>query len=256
MRAGYREAMRTVVSGLAALAAIVAPLFAIEPVAPNANVFIDSMNGFGSFLVAAFRVKSVPVVVVTDRRQADFEIVGSSMGKDAHWAEDVLLSQGGSYQRATVSLINLKNGEVAFAYAYNALYALHGAQSAAEACAKHLRVAIEKGEVNLRAAAVAAGHHAGETTSVPGEPDTQAAIPPAKQLLPVAIASDPPGARIEVERTLAGITPTTIKLQPGEYRITLTLAGHETWSGKITVEAGTPTALAAALRSLSNVAVK
>ena len=242
--------MRTGVSGLLALLAVAAPLLAIEAANPNANVYIDSMKGFGPFLTAAFRVKGVPMQVVADRRQADFEIVGSSLHKDARVA-DMLLSQGGSYARATVSMINLKTGAVAYAYAYNALYALHGAQSAAESCAKHLRGAIEKGEVNLRAAAVAPGHHAGETTSIPaGEPDQQAGIPPAKQLLPVAVVSDPPGARIEVERTYAGVTPATIKLQPGEYRVTLELAGHESWSGKIRVEAGSPAAVAAALKSL------
>ncbi len=248
--------MRAVVSGLAAQA-LATPLFSIQPAAPSANVFIDSMKGFGTFLTAAFRAKGVPMVVVTDRKQADFEIVGASMSRDAHWAEDVLLSQVGTYQRASVNMINLKSGEVAFAYAYNSIYALHGAQSAAEACAKHLRVAIEKGEVNLRAAAVSAGHHAGETTSVPaGEPDTQASVPPARQLLPVAMASDPPGARIEVQGSFAGFTPAIVKLQPGEYYVSLTLAGHAEWNGRITVEAGNPTALAAALKPLSTVAVK
>src|SRR5579872_4034368 len=125
--------MRTGVPGLLVLAALAAPLNAIEPANPNANVFIDSMDGFGSFLTAAFRVKGVPMQVVADRRHADFEIVGSSLNKETKVA-DVLLSQGGSYARATVSMINLKTGAVAFAYAYNAIYALHGAQSAAESC--------------------------------------------------------------------------------------------------------------------------
>ncbi len=110
---------------------------------------------------------------------------------------------------------------------------------------------MDKGSVDLRSATVRAGHHAGETTSVPsGEADPQAAIPPARQLLPVAIASDPAGARIEVERIFAGVTPLTIKLQPGEYSVTLNLAGHETWHGKIIVETGAPAAIAAALRPL------
>ena len=252
--------MRALVSGLVALAIaspVYAPLYAIQPAAPSANVFIDSMKGFGTFLAAAFQAKGVPMTVVADRRQADFEIVGSSLSRDAHWAEDVLLSQDGTYQRASVSLINLKSGEVAFAYAYNSIYALHGAKSAAEACAKHLRTAIEKGEISLRAAAVSAGHHAGETTPVPaGEPDAQASIPPARQLLPVAVASDPPGARVEVQGSFAGYTPAIVKLQPGDYRVSLTLAGHETWNGRITVEAGNPTALAAALKPLNTVAIK
>ena len=84
-----------------------------------------------------------------------------------------------------------------------------------------------KGDIDLKAAFAGAGRHAGATTAVPpGDPDPEAAIPPARQLLPVAIASDPPGARIEVENMFAGKTPATIKLQPGEYRVSLTLAGH------------------------------
>jgi len=249
--------MRTVVSGLAAFAALAAPLFAIEPVPSRANVYIDSMGGFGAYLAAAFQVKGVPVQVVADRRQADFEITGSSLHNDPHWAEIVLISQGGSSQRATVSMINLKTCQVVFAYTYAKGYALRAEKSAAESCAKHLRAAIDKGTVDLRGAAVTAGHHAGETTAVPaGEPDAQAAIPPARQLLPVAVVSDPAGARIEVERTFAGITPATIKLQPGEYSVTLTLAGHETWVGKIKVEAGNPAAIAAALRSLVTAAAR
>jgi PEGA domain-containing protein len=239
--------MRSVVLGLTASVAIVS-LFAIQPAPVRTNVYINGMGGFGSYLAAAFRVKEVPVVVVADRRQADFEVMGTAESKEPDVAHS-LLNQSGSSERASVNMVNLKTGEVVFAYAYDRSYALFGRKSAAESCAKHLRTAILKGEVDLRAAAVGAGHHAGETTAVPpGEPDTNASIPPARQLLPVAIASDPPGARIEVENIFAGKTPATIKLQPGEYRVTLTLAGYESWSDKILVEAGSPSALAATLK--------
>ena len=243
--------MRRAVSGLFVCLLTAALLTAIEPAAPTVNVYIDSMGGFGSFLAAAFRVKAVPMVVVADRRQADFEIVGTSESKDPGLAHAVLF-EGGSKEGASVSLVNLKNGQVAFAYAYSRSYVLFGKRSAAEACAKHLRAAILKGEVNLRAAAVAAGHHAGETTAVPsGEPDSEASIPPARQLLPVAIASDPPGAHIEIENIDSGTTPAIVKLQPGEYRLTLTLRGYESWQEKFTVSAGNPGALAAAMKALS-----
>ena len=39
---------------------------------------------------------------------------------------------------ATIKAVN-KGGEVVFAYAYDESYAIHGRQSAAEACAKNLR---------------------------------------------------------------------------------------------------------------------
>jgi hypothetical protein len=214
-------------------------------------VYIDSIGGFGSYLAAAFHVKGVPLVIVADRRQADFEITGAAESRDATVGQTILLSQDGSRERASINLINLKTGQVVFAYAYNRSYAMFGKKSAAESCAKHLRSAIVMGEINLRGAEVAAGHHAGETTPVPSsEPDRQAAVAPAHQLLPVAIASDPAGARIEVFNIYSGMTPAVVKLQPGEYRVSLTLAGYETWEGKLYVSAGEPAALAANMKPL------
>ena len=88
------------------------------------------MGGFGSFLAAAFQVKAVPMMVVADRRQADFEIAGTSESKEPGLGQAILL-EGGSKEGASVSLINLKNGQVAFAYAYNRSYAFFGKRSAA-----------------------------------------------------------------------------------------------------------------------------
>jgi hypothetical protein len=239
--------MRKVLGLLACLAAA-APVAGIEAAPATANVYISPIAGFGPYLTAAFQAKGVPVTVVADRRAADFEIAGSAESKEQKLAQAILINQAGSNERVTVSMINLKNGRVVFAYAY-ARYALFGRRSAAEACAKHLRAAILRGDVDLRSAAVAAGHHAGETTSVaPAEPEVAAAIPPARQLLPVAIASDPVGARVEVNGTFAGMTPLTTRLQPGEYHVALIMAGYDVWNGKLEVQAGTPGALAAALK--------
>jgi hypothetical protein len=214
-------------------------------------VYIDSMGGFGSFLASAFQMKGVPLAIVADRRQADFEITGAAESRDASLSKSILLSQDGSRERASVNLINLKNGQVVFAYAYDHSFALFGKRSAAEACAKHLRLAIAKGDINLRAAEVTAGHHAGETTAVPsGDPDSDKAVPPARQLLPVAIASDPPGARIEIQTMYSGKTPAVVKLQPGEYHVSLSLSGYEGWEGKLKVTAGEPTALAATMKAV------
>ena len=243
--------MRSLFVALAVCLLMGASVSAIGPAPHTANVYIDSMGGFSSYLAAAFQAKAVPLAIVADRRQADFEITGAAESRDASVSQSILINQGGSRERASLNLVNLKSGQVVFAYAYDRSYALFGKRSAAEACAKHLRLAIVKGEVNLRAAEVAAGHHAGETTSVPSsEPEVAAAIPPSRQLLPVAIASDPAGARIEVENIYSGRTPAVVKLQPGEYRVSLTLNGYESWEGKITVTAGEPAALAAAMKSL------
>jgi hypothetical protein len=46
-----------------------------------------------------------------------------------------------------------------------------------------------------------------------------------------------------------------VKLQPGEYRVTLTLTGYEPWESKLKVSAGEPAALAAAMKSFRRTTV-
>jgi hypothetical protein len=61
---------------------------------------------------------------------------------------------------------------------------------------------------------------------------------PGFELIGVTFTSVPPGASIQVELSPAGRTPAVVKLQPRDYRVTLTLKGYESWSQRITVGAG------------------
>ncbi len=96
-------------------------------IAPGARVFLESMDGFEDYLAAAFHAKQVPVVVVTDKDKADFLVTGSaSNNEDQH------------HTRAAIKIVS-KEGVIVFAYAFDDDYAIHGKQSAAEACAKNLK---------------------------------------------------------------------------------------------------------------------
>ena len=54
-----------------------------------------------------------------------------------------------------------------------------------------------------------------------------------------AITSTPPGADVTVDGRRAGRTPLArLALAPGSHRLTLVLAGHESWSGSVDVLAG------------------
>jgi hypothetical protein len=75
----------------------------------------------------------------------------------------------------------------------------------------------------------------------------EAAVPLHLRLVNVTVTSSPSGATIAVERQIVGKTPATFKMQPGEWRVRLTLAGFQQWDGKVMVEPGKPTALEAAL---------
>ena len=118
--------------GLVILAAACAAAQSSSPAPQHlisgANVFIEQMNGFEDYLAAAIHAKHVPLVVVTDKDKADFTISGNASGdyRDQH------------RQRATIKVVN-RNGTVVFAYAFDQDYAIHGKQTAAEACAKNLK---------------------------------------------------------------------------------------------------------------------
>lgn len=111
---------------------------------PAAKVFIAPMeNGFDNNLKAALQAKKVPVVVVDDKAQADFEISGHSESQKASTAKKVIFLDWRSNEQASIQVVNLKSSEVVFAYSANKISSAHGKKSSAEACAKHLKEKIE-----------------------------------------------------------------------------------------------------------------
>jgi hypothetical protein len=111
----------------------------------GAKVFIAPMeDGFDGYLKAAIQKKQVPLTVVGDKSQAEFEITGHSETHTASTAKKLLLGKIHSDEQASIQVANLESGEVVFAYSVNKLSSAHGKQSSAEACAKNLKEEIEK----------------------------------------------------------------------------------------------------------------
>ena len=96
------------------------------------------MDGFENYLAAAFAKKKVQLVLVTDRDKADYILSGTSEDKKAGWAKIVFLGDIHSDADASVTLTDKKSSAILFAYSVNKKNTLHGAQTTAEACAKHL----------------------------------------------------------------------------------------------------------------------
>ncbi len=126
-------------------AAIPALAFAASPVRsvpPGSKIYVEAADGFDTYLTAALQKKQVPVVVVTDKAGADYELSGVSDQQRAGWAKIAFTGQIHSDEQASIKLVQLKTKEVVFAYAVNKKNSLHGRQTAAEACAKHLKDAM------------------------------------------------------------------------------------------------------------------
>jgi hypothetical protein len=108
------------------------------------------IDGFETYIAAALRKKNVPLIMVADRSQADFEIVGTADKKGAGWAKKVFLGDWRGSASASMSVINLKTGVVAYADASHRASANKGLRSSAEKLAKYLKKKIEDDEKKVK----------------------------------------------------------------------------------------------------------
>jgi len=115
----------------------------------NSTVFVDDMEGFEHYLMAAMRKKSVPLIVVADPMKADFIIFGNADSKRAGWAKMFFLGSGRSGEMASMTMVNRKTKVVVFSdssYRYNAN---RGKRSTAEKLAKYLGKKIKEDQKKL-----------------------------------------------------------------------------------------------------------
>ena len=119
------------------------PVAGPERIAPGSKLYIEPMDGFDTYLSAAIMKKKVPVNIVDDQSKADFIVGGSSHVDKASWAKTIFISPA-PHAEASVSIKDAHSGNLVFAYNVDKSNAARANQSTAEACAKHLKEAIEK----------------------------------------------------------------------------------------------------------------
>jgi hypothetical protein len=115
-----------------------------QKIPKGAKVFVAPIaQGFDSFLKDAIAKKKVPVEISTNRDQADYEITGTAETQKASTAKILIMGNWHSREEASITLSNIKSGEVVWAYSVHQEASTHGKRSSAESCAKHLKDAIE-----------------------------------------------------------------------------------------------------------------
>ena len=110
--------------------------------------YIQGMNGFENYLVAAFKKKKVDLLVVSDRAQADFEITGFAEHTRAGWAK-IIFGSGLPESEASIQVVNLKTSVVSYAVGSYKVDAINGKKSTAEHLAKNLRQKMERDDKRL-----------------------------------------------------------------------------------------------------------
>lgn len=119
----------------------------------NSKVYIVPNDGFEQYLAAALRKKSVPLLIVTDRTLADFEIAVTHEKQPASWARIYVWGLLHGSASASMQVVNLKTNVVVFADSSERLVAMRGERSTAEKLAKYLKRRMEKDEKKNRLAA-------------------------------------------------------------------------------------------------------
>jgi hypothetical protein len=120
------------------------PVITNESLPSGARIYVAPMpNGFETYVVAGIEKKKVPVVIMTDRGKADYELSGVSDSDRAGWAKMLFLGSQQTNEAASIKIVNLKTGDVVFAYSVNKTNSYKGKQSAGEAVAKHINEKIE-----------------------------------------------------------------------------------------------------------------
>jgi hypothetical protein len=79
----------------------------------GAKLFITPLeNGYHIYLAAAIHKKQVPVVIVTDKAKADFELSAVTESEKPDSAKMLFQLSGASAEQASMQIVNLKTGTV------------------------------------------------------------------------------------------------------------------------------------------------
>jgi hypothetical protein len=134
----------------------------------GSTVYIEPMDGYETYLAAAFAKKQVPIIIVADKDKATYIVRstvshrtpsqpavvvnntnGNSNGNSA-FEEGMRKGEAEKAARgatsASVSIIDANSSQIVFAYSVGKAGNTNQVQSTAEACAKHLKEFIEKAE--------------------------------------------------------------------------------------------------------------
>ncbi len=141
--------MRSVLKSFILTAFCILPILAAQSNADmhiprGARLFISPVEGgYDIYLAAAIINKKVPVVLVTDKSKADFELSSVTETERAGWAKMFFMGSNASAEQASIKIVNLKTDTIVYGYNVNKSKSVRGKQSSSEACAKHLKGKIE-----------------------------------------------------------------------------------------------------------------
>ena len=115
----------------------------------NAKIYVDAASGFDKYLDSAIRKLRVPLSITTQKDGADYEL-DAVMGAHPIPGSELLLQWIHGYGEAGIRVVNLHTSETVFFTRLNRNSDLHDWDTAAKACAGHLRTSVRRADSRLQ----------------------------------------------------------------------------------------------------------
>ena len=239
----------------------------------GSKVFIAPMEGkLDGFIAPEIIKKKVPLVVVTEERDAEYILTGASIKADDKWYH--VIFGGKDKNEGNVRLISVKDHQMVWAgeAGDRSLWwggiRRGGERKVADRIVKEMKKALFSGATAQ--AVVPASPTPAQTeapqpnpvviTASPTPEPVQIAVPSSNPVstapaavgggvLNITFTSNPANALVIIGGMALGRTPFTTKLPPGAYKATFAVYGYSNSVENMTVGAGYPTTVNATLQA-------
>ena len=236
----------------------------------GSKVFIAPMEGkLDGFIAPEIIKKKIPLVVVTEERDAEYILAGASIKADDKWYH--VIFGGKDKNEGNVRLLSVKDhqmvcaGEAGDRSLWWSVYRRGGERKVADRIVKEMKKALFSGATALAVVPVSptpaqtevpppnpmvvTASPTPEPAQTPAPPPNPPSTAPAGGLLNIAFTSVPANALVSIGGMAIGRTPFTTKLPPGYYKATFSVAGFENSIENMTVGAGYPTTVTSTLKA-------
>jgi hypothetical protein len=117
----------------------------------NAKVYVNAASGFDTYLDSAIRKEGILLTITTQKDGADFELQALSGGQPISGPDWLSLWIHG-YGEAGVRVVNIHTSETVFYTRLGHNSDLHNWDTAAKACASHLKAGVHRAESRIHTA--------------------------------------------------------------------------------------------------------
>jgi hypothetical protein len=127
----------------------VPPIQSTGSIPASSKIYVDPATGFDGYLAEAIKSYKVPVTITAMKSEADFELQALTGARKVAGPDFWKLWMRG-YGEPEIRLVSIRSSEIVFNIAFQRNLELHDMDTAAEACAKGFKAAVDRAESTVK----------------------------------------------------------------------------------------------------------